>query len=42
MLNQGDMAPDFEIDTFEGSQTALGKMLDDGNNLLLVFLRHLG
>jgi hypothetical protein len=42
LLQPGDVAPDFELQTTEGQSVSLGGTLRDGRSVLLVFLRHLG
>jgi len=38
----GDPAPDFELTDLNGHLRRLPDAFNDGHNLLLVFLRHLG
>jgi peroxiredoxin len=42
MFGVGDEAPDFELQTAEGESVSLRWALDEGHDVLLVFLRHLG
>ena len=42
MLKAGGVAADFKLESFDGSQITLKEMLASGNNVVLVFLRHLG
>jgi peroxiredoxin len=42
LLQPGDIAPDFELQTAEGQSVSLSGSLRDGRSILLVFLRHLG
>ncbi len=42
MLQPGDKAPDFSLDTLDGQRFTLSATLATGQNVLLVFLRHLG
>jgi peroxiredoxin len=38
----GNPAPDFTLQSAEGETVSLGNLVKSGNNVLLVFLRHLG
>lgn len=42
MLKQNDLAPDFSLPGMDGNILSLQENLHDGQNVLLVFLRHLG
>ena len=42
MIKQNDIAPDFSLPDMEGNILSLQENLNDGKNVLLVFLRHLG
>jgi peroxiredoxin len=42
LLNVGDPAPDFTLQTVEGDQVSRDQLRKSGKNTLLVFLRHLG
>ena len=42
MVREGDVAPDFRLQTADGETVALRDVVDSGRHLLLVFLRHLG
>ena len=42
MLKEGDIAPDFSLETFDARRISLRESLAQGSNLILVFLRHLG
>lgn len=42
MLKPGDKAPDVSLKNLEGQATALSVYQQNGKNILLVFLRHLG
>jgi peroxiredoxin len=42
MLELGDDAIDFALDSAEGLPVSLSDVLSQGRNVLLVFLRHLG
>lgn len=42
MLQPGDKAPDFILNTLDGQPISLSDTLRSGHNVLLVFLRHLG
>jgi peroxiredoxin len=41
-MKSGDIAPDFTLYTVDDQPVSLSKILHDGRNALLVFLRHLG
>ncbi len=41
-LKPNTKAPDFTLTTVEGKQITLSEVLTSGQNVLLVFLRHLG
>jgi|GEM_PF-401049 peroxiredoxin len=41
-LKPGDAAPNFILQTVEGVPFSLNEILRSGQNVLLVFLRHLG
>jgi len=38
----GDHAPNFELNSYDQKHFSLESVLDQGQNVLLVFLRHLG
>ena len=40
--NAGDPAQDFTLQNVDGNMISLADQLQDGKNVLLVFLRHLG
>jgi peroxiredoxin len=42
MLNRNDIAPNFSLSDTDGKTLSLNEILRSGNNVLLVFLRHLG
>jgi len=42
MLNPNDHAPNFSLPNTDGEIFSLQAILEDGHNVLLVFLRHLG
>ena len=42
MLNPNDIAPYFSIPNTDGEMHSLQAILQDGHQVLLVFLRHLG
>jgi len=42
MLNEGDIAPDFALDTANDRRLSLSETLRGGHRSLLVLLRHLG
>ena len=42
MIDVGDQAPDFELRSAGGQAVSLGEALEQGEDVLLVFLRHLG
>src|SRR5687767_8925587 len=42
LLNVGDHAPGFSLQTVEGDQVSLDQLRQSGKHILLVFLRHLG
>ncbi len=42
MLKQNQIAPDFSLPDLDGTIQSLQDYLSDGQNVLLVFLRHLG
>lgn len=42
LLQQQDVAPGFRLSTVSGQPVSLGDTLQEGRNVLLVFLRHLG
>ena len=42
MTQPGDPAPDATLMTVEGQAVSLAEAWGDGQNVLLVFLRHLG
>ena len=42
MLKQNQIAPDFSLPDLDGIIQTLQDYLSDGQNVLLVFLRHLG
>lgn len=41
-LKAGHTAPDFSLPTVEGRLMSLAELRQSGDNVLLVFLRHLG
>jgi peroxiredoxin len=41
-LMAGDAAQDFTLQNVDGNMISLADQLQDGKNILLVFLRHLG
>ncbi len=41
-LQEGDAAPDFTLPDVEDRSVALGNIVSRGQNVLLIFLRHLG
>ncbi len=41
-LKPGDVAPNFILQTVEGASFSMQEILRSGQNVLLVFLRHLG
>lgn len=41
-LKAGQPAPDFTLSTVEGTPLSLADLRKPGDNVLLVFLRHLG
>jgi peroxiredoxin len=38
----GDRAPDFELQSAAGEPVSLNGVLEQGDDVLLIFLRHLG
>jgi peroxiredoxin len=42
MLKLNAPAPNFTLQTVEGETITLSQVLENGNHVLLVFLRHLG
>ncbi len=42
MLYPGNKAPDLRLETIEGQGVDLADIWQNGHNVLLVFLRHLG
>lgn len=42
MLEAGDRAKDFRLETARSNPVSLGEVLSGGRNVLMVFLRHLG
>ena len=42
MFEEGEMAPEFTLRDLEGRRVGMGELLQDGQHVLLVFLRHLG
>jgi len=42
MITNDNIAPDFSLQGVDGNIFSLQEYLSDGNNVLLVFLRHLG
>ncbi len=42
MLKQNQIAPDFSLPDLNGNINSLQENLSGGQNVLLVFLRHLG
>lgn len=42
MLKTNNPAPDFTLHTVEGEPIRMSDVLNSGENVLLVFLRHLG
>ena len=42
MLTNNSVAPDFSLADLDGNLLSLKEILGDGQNVLLVFLRHLG
>ena len=41
-IKAGQLAPQFTLHTVEGAATSLAESIQSGENVLLVFLRHLG
>ena len=41
-MQNGDIAPDFMLQTLEGQPVSLYQSLQDYSSILLIFLRHLG
>ncbi|GAH02171.1 unnamed protein product, partial [marine sediment metagenome] len=41
-VNQGDPAPDIQLTDLYGKPVNLSETWNQGNNALLIFLRHLG
>lgn len=42
MLEPGDIAPEFTLETADSRPISLPRVLKEGHPVLLVFLRHLG
>ncbi len=42
MIDVGDQAPGFELQAAGGQTVSLGEVLGQGDDVLLIFLRHLG
>jgi hypothetical protein len=42
VIQAGDIAPEFELDTADGQRVSLRGVLHSGHGVLLIFLRHLG
>ncbi len=42
MFDANDKAPGFTLQTAEGRPVSLRETLDEGHDVLLIFLRHLG
>ena len=41
-LKHNTPAPDFTLQSTDGEEISLNELVKSGNNILLVFLRHLG